>query len=167
MSIVWITWSFNYFLLSFQMKYLPGNINVNMFVSFAAELLSYVVSGIFIAKLSLRANFVLFFTISGVGGLGALFYGLENPNWTFIIFIMLMKFGLCAASNVAYIGTPATFPTLFGVTALGIVNLSSRICDLFAPMINELDQPIPMMCFTVLTGSAVIASFFLIESKNK
>ena len=138
MSIVWLTWSFNYFLMNFQMKYLPGNINVNMFASFAAEILSYVVSGIFISRLSFKTNFVLFFAISGAGGLGALFYGLDNPNWTFMIFIMLMKFGLCAASNVAYIGTPSMFPTLFVVTALGIVNFVSRVGDLFAPMVNEL-----------------------------
>ena len=64
MSLIWLTWSFNYFLLNFQMKYLPGNINVNMFVSFAAELLSYVVSGIFISRFSFKTNFVLFFTIN-------------------------------------------------------------------------------------------------------
>ena len=166
LSIAWLVWSFNYFLMNFQMKYLPGNINVNSMVADVAELLSYVVSGFFLNMFSIKNNLILFFIITLTGGCGALFYGLENPNWTFTIFIMLMKFGLCAASNICYIGTPKMFPTLFVVTAFGIVNLTSRICDLFAPMVNELNQPIPMIFFVSLSALALLASFFLLEPKK-
>ena len=120
------------------MQYLPGNINLNMFVSNFAEMISYVFSGFFLTRLSIKNNFLLFFFLAGAGGFGTLFYGLDNPNWTFTIWIMLMKFGLCAASNVCYISTPRVFPTLFGVTAFGIVSLACRTFDLFAPMVNEL-----------------------------
>ena len=138
-----------------------------MFVSNMAELFSYIFSGFFLTRLSLKQNFLLFYFMAGVGGFGTLFYGLENPNWTFTIWIMLMKFGLCAASNVCYIGTPRVFPTMFGVTAFGIVSLCSRSFDLFAPMVNELSQPLPMVIYCVTTTIALFASCFIIEGKTK
>ena len=74
--IVWPARSFDYYLSSFYLKYLPGNVHVNTFVTYGGELISYAVSGWFFNKFTMKQNLLLFLSISIVGGLSTLFYGL-------------------------------------------------------------------------------------------
>ena len=71
-TIVWSAFSFNYYLSSFQLKYLPGNINVNAFVMYIGELLAMVISGWSFNKLSIRYNLAIYYFISLIFGIGTL-----------------------------------------------------------------------------------------------
>ena len=165
-----MTVAFDYFLISFQLKYLPGNININTSVSYLSEMLGYATSGWILGKVAIKWTLVSFFAIAGIGSFGALFYGdldSDGANWTFSIFVMLMKFGMSAAFNIVYIAQPKMFPTLFAVTAMGIVNIIARVVTIFAPVVAEIKAPVPMISFTTLAILAGVGSLFLIEVKDK
>ena len=107
---------------------------------YGGELLSNVVSGWVFSKLSIRKSLVLFYSIAFLFGIATVQYGLKTePNWSIVAFVCLMRFGLGAASNICYLGTPRLFPTLFSVTALGIANFTARSLTITAPLVNELE----------------------------
>ena len=152
---------------NYQLKYLPGNVNVNTFASYVVELVSYVVSGWFYTKFSLKQNIIGFYGLAFVFGMATLMYGLNNPNWSMVVFICMMRFGMSAGSNVCYIGTPTLFPTLFAATAMGTVNLVARAVTALAPYVNELGEPTPMIFYCATAGLGVVAAFFIQMPKSK
>jgi len=46
MAVVWTGSAFNYYLINFKMKSLPGNIYANTCIASAGEIVAYMVSGI-------------------------------------------------------------------------------------------------------------------------
>ena len=165
--VVWPARSFDYYLSSFLLKYLPGNVHVNTFVTYGGELISYAVSGWFFNKFTMKQNLLLFLSIAMAGGLSTLFYGLENPNWLLVVFIFVMRFGMSAASNVCWIGVPKLFPTLFAVTALGIVNVVAKVMNIAVPVVNELAMPTPMIVYCLVAGLALAASLCLKDQRYR
>ena len=74
MAFVWLTSSFNNYLLSFGMKNFPGSIYVNSAISACSEIASIFFSGAVYKLLGIRACLVLFFGISALGGLSIILY---------------------------------------------------------------------------------------------
>ena len=84
----------------------------------------------------------------------------------FAVFVLIAKFGISGAFNGVYIGNVELFPTLFAVTAMGIVNLVARISAVLAPLAAEATPPLPMLSFTILSVVSMIAALFLIETRK-
>ena len=57
MIITWTEAGFNYYLLSMMVKYLPGDIFLNNYVASAAEIASYIASGLLVKHLNIRRTF--------------------------------------------------------------------------------------------------------------
>lgn len=55
---------------------------------------------------------------------------------------------------------PVTFPLLKRSTGIGICNFVARFCTVFAPMIAELDKPIPISVHLGVTVLGLIVAFF-------
>ena len=79
MTYMWGTVSFTYYLISFQLKYLPGDVYNNSMASSASELLAYILGGILYKKIGIRLAFCFSYLISVVGGAMILFWGTNNP----------------------------------------------------------------------------------------
>ena len=71
-TIAWSAFSFNYYLSSFQLKYLPGNVNMNAFVMYIGELFSMLAAGWLFNKFSVRYNLAFFYFVALVFGLATL-----------------------------------------------------------------------------------------------
>jgi len=69
MTAVWVAASFNYYLISFYMKYVPGDIFVNNSVSCVAELAADLLSCLFVSRLGIKKSFVGSFILAAVGGI--------------------------------------------------------------------------------------------------
>ena len=108
-----------------------------------------------------------FYGISFIFGIVTLLYGLKHPNWSLVVFICLMRFGMSGGSNLCYIGTPMLFPTLFASTAMGTVNLFARCITATAPYVNELPEPMPMVIYCVVAGLGMVAAFFILNPNVK
>ena len=61
---------------------------------------------------------------------------------------------------------PKTFPVLKRTTAIGICNFIARLFTMFAPLVAELDRPIPIIMVIVVTLIALITSFTFPSDKD-
>ena len=59
-----------------------------------------------------------------------------------------------------------TFPVLKRTTAIGICNFTARLFTMLAPVVAELDRPIPIIMVIVITLIALITSFTFPSDKK-
>ena len=77
------------------------------------------------------------------------------------VFILLAKCGVSATFNICYLANAQIFPAIFSGTAFGICNIGAKLATIFAPLVAEVDPPIPMILFTCTAFLAGIISFFI------
>jgi hypothetical protein len=68
---------------------------------------------------------------------------------------MSCKFGISGCFNAIYIGTATMFKTSLSATAFGICNFVARLATIFAPLIAEWEDPIPL---TILVTMCIFAT---------
>ena len=64
MLILWVAASFDYFLISFQLKYIEGDVFINTIVSSSSEITAYMLSAFFYKSLGARLTFMGSFGIA-------------------------------------------------------------------------------------------------------
>lgn len=159
MVILWSVTSLNYYLITYYMKYVPGNIYVNTTVSTISELLGYSVSGLAYKIIGGKAAFIVSFAISSVGGFLIAF--VPAVGYEIAGFVLLAKFGISFAFNLVYVITPTLFPTDLCSTAFGVCNSFAMLSSVLSPMIAELTDPLPMLVFGFTSVTATVASVFI------
>jgi MFS transporter, OCT family, solute carrier family 22 (organic cation transporter), member 4/5 len=170
MTCVWLTGSFNYYLVSFLLKYFPGSIYHNSTLSGISEVVSIIFSGVIYKRLGVKLCLILFFAIAMIGGFAiCFFYAMTNqfdstqekiavPEFVFPALVLIAKFGISAAFNVAYLANADVFPALFCGSALGLCNFTARIATMFAPMVAEIQSYTPMVLFSVTSFITCLAA---------
>ena len=167
LTVLWVSCSFNYYLVGFKVKYFPGNINLNQMASILAESLAYIISGCLLSHFNSRWILLVCFTLSAVAGFSILMCDESSSDGLFVFLVLLAKFGIASAFNVVYATHPTRFPTLFSVTSMGFVNFVARLATASSPFVAEADPPTPMLIFTVLCIASVCCTFCLRESHVK
>jgi hypothetical protein len=74
MVVLWIVSSVDYYLITFFLKYIPGNIYVNTSVASISELVAYTCSGLVFKFLGGKIAFLISFTIAALGGFLIMFF---------------------------------------------------------------------------------------------
>lgn len=98
--ILWMASSFNFYLINFQMKYIKGNVLVNMMVSALSELPAVILGGLLYQKIGIKITLVCCFTMAIIGSVSLLL----NDNDDLIpIFILLAKGGVSGTFNICYL----------------------------------------------------------------
>ena len=83
-------------------------------------------------------------------------------------FVLFTRIGICCALQMCWMSNSVVFPTLFCGTSLGISNVLARSATFFAPWLNEVHPPIPMVCFAILcTIGAILANFLRAKEVTK
>ena len=75
--------------------------------------------------------------------------------------ILVAKFGVASSFCIVFIAHASIFPTMFAATSFGFCNFMARAFSAVAPLLAEVDQPVPMICFTAAAGIACGLSFFI------
>ena len=159
MCVMWTASSFNYYLLTFFLKYIPGNIFTNTAIANASELFAYAASGYLMNIMGIKTSFFTGFLIASIGGILLIFcFGIVS---VMPVFVLLAKFGVSFAFNVSYLGTPQLFPVVLTGTAFGICNIFSRFSTVLSAPVAEFTDPLPMIIFTSMTVIAGALSLFL------
>ena len=70
---LWISASFNYYLISYYMKYVEGSLYLNNILSQVAELFGYLISGFVINRFGLKRSLMAYFGLAGLFGFGLIF----------------------------------------------------------------------------------------------
>lgn len=146
MCLTWLTCSLNNILVSFLLKYFPGNIYVNGFMSCTSEFCGTVASGLALTVMDPKTCLRYSYILAACGGISMIFYlqqqeyysaqreEVKTPNMlVFGTLILVVKFGNASAYNVLYGSTTSMFPALFSLTAFNISNFLARLCTVFAP----------------------------------
>ena len=108
------------------------------------------------------------FIVAIVGGTILLSYGLSHQeSFVFLFCVMLANFGTNVCFNTVYALTPRVFPTLFAASAFGICNVFARVFSSMSSLFAGMEQPTPMILFTVMAVVACLAMRFLDIPKKK
>ncbi len=135
MTIQWTAVGFNYYIIAYQLKYFPGNIFVNTYVTALADLLGYLIGGTFMYKhIGIKHTLSTCFSI---GTIGSILIILNANSPFFPVFVLIGQFGIASGFCIVWIANIEVFPTLFSVTAFGICNFVSRFVTIFAPNVAE------------------------------
>ena len=152
--IIWSMCSFNFYMLTFFMKYFPGNIFENSLSFAISDVIAFTMSGLIIKYTTVVRGYQVAFVISTVGGV---LYVLFSATFEGMIpiFICLARMGVTMAYNMGYVSVPKLFPTKFQSTVYAVVNLFAHLVACSAPLVAEIANPVPMM---VLVGAVVVSA---------
>ena len=168
MTVMWVVAGFNFYVLALQSKYFPGDFNHNTIAMFASDIPFTILGGFLSTILPARVVFALCLTMQSAAGTAiVLFIDQEDPSYIFLLLVVLARGANCALFISIYSVHPKMFPTLFGVTSIGICNFVSRSSVIFAPVVAEIAYPVPIIIFTTISLIALFCSFFMVEEEQE
>lgn len=164
MVYMWMMASTLYYFMSYYVIYLPGNTWTNNYASGGAELVGTLFGGLMIKYASIKMGFIVSNVIALVGGLMIMFLGPINED-LMAINVAVAKFGVSSTYTLVYAHTVFLFPTLFAATAYGTSQLACNLSTIAAPYLAEMNEPIPMLVYTIMAGIAIAMSFIIQQPK--
>ena len=167
MAIIWLSASFGYYLISYQLKYIQGDFWLNGIVSSSSELLADAIAGVLLNVFGIRLVISTSFFLSFLGMISLIFYTGNESIW-FSVFVLGSKFGISSAFNAAYCSNVILFPVGILSTTFGICNFAARITTIAAPYVAELiPEWIPRGTFCIFVFVAFLAANFINEPKRQ
>ena len=154
--LLWSMCSFNFYMLTFFMKYFPGNIFENSLCFAFSDLIAFTLSGLVIRYTTVVRGYKLVFLISSTGGV--LYMLFSNVPALIPVFLCLSRMGVTMAFNMGYISVPRLFPIKFQSTVYAIVNLFAHIIACFAPLVAEIAPPVPFIAYLSAIGISLFAT---------
>ena len=196
MTIMWSVSSFSGYVLLYLNKYLPGTIFVNFYLEVLSGLIAYPIGKPLYNGCGLRIAYSVAYSIILFGLFFIFMFETEIIEPYFIddlgsppspypprsakdrdyhlsrivpIFTLIAKIGTHILFSINWFvsfGNRKVFPNLKRATAIGICNFIARVITAFAPLVAELDKPLPiylLLCFNTL---GLLTSFtFLSEAE--
>jgi hypothetical protein len=150
-------------MIGFYIKYIPGDMFTNVIMSSAAEASACFISGFIAMLIGTKNTLFLSFLVGGVFG-GSLIFIDPSSNRTILIFLFLTKFGVSSSVNLCYLVTSEYFPIIYSATVFGACCLFARVVSMFAPLIAEVKEPLPMIIYTMFCVFSMIGSSFLTKN---
>jgi Na+/melibiose symporter-like transporter len=99
---LWIVSSFNWYMITFQVKYIGGDIFLNTYLATGGDLIAIAMSGVMKEILGIKQSFVIMFGISLLGSL--IYIVVETKNSTIIaIIVLIAKFGIGGTFNICFL----------------------------------------------------------------
>ena len=144
------------------MKYVPGSIYVNTTASALSQNIAYVVSGLLLNVIGIKMCFIVSLIIASIGGF--LLATMPATGLVEASFVLICKFGISWSFNNCYLATPLLFPAHLRVRTFGICHLLASFVTVLAPLLAEVEPPLPMIVFT-LTSIGILIISMLINTK--
>ena len=160
MTFVWMSASFCYYLISYQLKYIQGSIWTNGIISSTSEGCAYASSGILVNRLGLKKILCFAYALA-ILGMGCLVIFQPPGDEQFILSLLILgsKFGVSACFNLAYVGNQMLFPIQIVATSYGICNVFSRCATIAAPGVAEIKPEwVSEWIFVIVCIIAFVAS---------
>jgi len=135
--LLYVEGTFNFYLLSFYMKYFPGNIFENSLYFAASDLCAFFLAGMLLHYTSMKLTLRLASVAALLGGFMYLFLEHSQPELQPAM-IILSRLGQSMIFNTTLISVNRLFPTLFIANAYGICNFCAHIIACLAPFVAEI-----------------------------
>ena len=155
MLYLWVATSVSYYITSFNVKYLNGNMFYNSIAMASSECLSLFLAGYIFLKFGLKKAVLSAYICGIVGSVMILFF--KSYSSIMPLFVLIARFGIGSVFGLIYLGN-LIFPVKYASQTLGLCNTAARLFTVMSPVIAELDHPTPMLIFIVLSASAGILS---------
>jgi hypothetical protein len=151
---------FNFYLITFYLKYFPGSLFKNSIWFALSDFVSFCLSGT-ILKRSGNPNLTLIasFLTSATGSL--LYLLLRDEHDIVPVLIILSRMGNSMAFNTVYVSNARFFPTKYLASTYGLVNFVSHLVAVVAPLVAEVPEPYPFMMFLGSSLIGAVCSYFL------
>lgn len=154
--VLWLSTAFGYYLINFEIKYMPGNLYVNVLMSTSAEVLAKAAAYTQQSKLGLKKSYYAGLSVALLGCMLLLMSnGRFESRLILGLCLFVAKFGIAFTFMINYLSIVKLFPTLFCATASGICNFGGRLATIFAPLVAEFAPPTPIL----ILGSLLLAAF--------
>eukprot|EP00347_Sterkiella_histriomuscorum_P021166 403334998 len=165
MNIAWSASSFTYYMVGFYIKYIPGDIFQNVMISSLSESIACLISGFLALLLGTKNTLIMCFLIGGTFGLALAFV---DPHYetTILLCLLLTKFGVSSSLSLCFLVTSEYFPIIYSATVFGACNIFARVISIFAPLIAEINPPLPMIIYGVFCFMSVLGTSFLSKDKR-
>lgn len=161
--MVWLHGSFNFYMITFYLKYFPGNIFVNAMSFASADLMAYASSGVVLKFFSIKQGLWFSYGLATTASVAYLFLYKSENELMIPLLVASCRVGGSMSFNIGYVSVAKLFPTEYVTTTFGIVNLFSHLITIAAPMMAEAPEPIPMVVFTANCISALVFASWLLE----
>ena len=166
-TVVWVTATFNFFMINLQVKYFPGSFEQNMLVMTMSDMPACALAGFMVVYYRPKTIFVVFNLLASFAGLSMIFLiDPKYPGFHFPLLVSGARVGTIGLFTAVWLCHPQMFPTLFAVTSMGIANIFSRGLVILAPLIAEIEFPFPIVIFTALSIICGISSCFIIDGEK-
>ncbi|XP_063773204.1 solute carrier family 22 member 16 isoform X2 [Pseudophryne corroboree] len=130
--LIWFTSSLGYYVFALNSVNLGGNEYVNLFLSGAVEIPSYIICCLCMDKLGRRNTLVPFLLLSTVF-CGVIMLIPEDYSTIIIVMSMAGKFSIGIAFGLIYLYTAELYPTVVRSLAVGSGSMMCRIGSVVAP----------------------------------
>jgi len=162
---IWLLSSFNFYLITFYLKNIPGSIYTNSIVFAFADIIAFASSGMILKYFLISQGLCFSYGLSLIGGIVYLIFKSREMQypWLIPLLVCVCRIGGSMSFNIGYISVARLFPTKYTATVFGIVNLVSHIITVGAPMVAELPEPIPFAVFCSNAFLAIFACLQLVE----
>ena len=160
--VFWSASSFTYYILTFLLKYIPGNIFVNTSVGITSEIVANLAAGYIMKSMGMKPSFIIAFICTAAGAV--LMICFFDYDKAMAAFVLLSKFGSAFAFCIDYLATPRVFPITLTGSAFGICNIFARLITVLSPVTAELPFPAPM---SILAVAALVAGFCALFVKDR
>jgi hypothetical protein len=154
----WIAWSFNYFLISFDVKNLGGNVFINTSLICFAGLTGKIILLILKRYLPSRTCIMSCLTLTMTAGFGLVFF---RKGWMVSVCVALVEIGIGGAFTLCYFINTEYFPPLFVGFSLAVSQFGGRGFSSLSYVLSDLNEPIPMILLWITTGVALFSLLFL------
>ena len=151
MTLVWQALGFSYTLVSFELKYLQGDIFTNSYSSAAAEIVAKLGAGVVLLRMGIKPLFAAAFFIAFLGAFNLIQMSAEADPVLASVLIMMTKFGVSMGWVAACLSMIELFPSSLVATAFGICNVMNKSVAMIAPLVAEIAPPTPMMIVASIT----------------
>uniref|UniRef100_A0A7S3CJF9 Uncharacterized protein n=1 Tax=Strombidium rassoulzadegani TaxID=1082188 RepID=A0A7S3CJF9_9SPIT len=156
-----VTCSFNYYLINFYVKYLPGNIFTNQIVNSVSESVAHGLSMVVLAMLSIKKGYLCSFFVCAFSALLVIGSESSGMDWLVPVCVLGVKASISIAFCFLYFSTVNYFPSAYLGFVMGFSNVAGRMSTIAAPMFAEQKDPIPMVSCIVLSVLSLACSLQL------
>lgn len=135
MTFIWMSTSFCYYLIQFQLSKFPSGVYLSSAIFSITGVAGFILAPVILNCLGIKMSFFSLFLLQAVSGTLIVFWG-EAPTaavWVFPFLVLFASFGTACCFCMIYAVHGEIFSTLFAATAIGICNFFARVATIFAP----------------------------------
>ena len=133
------------------MKYVPGNLFVSTLVASIGDIPLSIGGGFLYHYKGPNVAIPIFLFVALCGSISILTWA-EAVAALIPIVVLMTRSGVKCAFDSCYLANSTIFPAIFAGTTFGFCNIGAKMFTMFAPLVAEIQKPVPMIVFAVFTG---------------